>query len=209
VGNDSPSGIAVRDDTLIVLDGGEARLYQYDQSGTLLDTSGRSGRPPGRLSGALWEASRSTTTSSGWSTGVRRSYCAIPSMASSGPNGSVAASQEIRLDPANARAEGLAIDDTYVYVLDQSDQRLYRYRRDGAAPAEPSKILRQADGNAVSAAYGVSLRGDALLVVDASEDAVASYDLTALFGGIGTILPTAEIALDPVDDDPRDIATVD
>jgi hypothetical protein len=40
---------------------------------------------------------------------------------------------------ANARAEGVAIDETYLYVLDHIDRRLYRYRRDGMGPVDASR----------------------------------------------------------------------
>jgi hypothetical protein len=140
---------------------------------------------------------------------VRRKLLRYSLEAAMGADGAVAALQEIALDPGNARAEGLAIDPIYLYALDQIDQRLYRYRRDGTTSADVSRILRQADGGSIGAPYGVSRSGDNVFVVDASRDKVLTYGLTDIFAGTETISATAETPLDPSNDDARDVAVGD
>lgn len=202
--NEHPQGLSVAGDQIRVLDSGERRLYVYDAAGALVAISRElvqaSGRSFGTTAGGvaidgdeLWVVHR----------GERRlaRYSLAEAFAGDGP---LAAAQEIALDPVNARAEGLALDETSLYVLDQ-DRQLYRYERGGTGPVVASALLTGGAGS-LGAPYGVAVADGVVLVVDGSRNAVFGYGLAALFAGDAAVAASVETPLDAANDDPRDIA---
>jgi sugar lactone lactonase YvrE len=207
-GNDTAQGLTLHSGALQVLDRRNRKIYEYDQSGTFQAVSRELRQAAGTAlstrAGALaideddlWVVDRGKAK-------LFR-YSLAAAFAGSAP---LDAAQEIVLDPANARAEGLTIDAVYLYVLDQIDRQLYRYQRDGSGSVVASRIMAQADGGALGAPYGVALAGGSVFVVDASRDKIFTYDLAGLFSGTGNIPAISEFRLDPANGNARDLAVV-
>lgn len=206
VGNDNAVGIAVHDNVLHVFDRRSRRIYQYGTTGELQAVSRELRQTTGNAlstvasavaidGNELWVLDRGRDKLLGYVLGdAFEAGAPLP------------AAQEIPLAPPNARAEGLAIDPTHLYVLDHIDRRLYRYRRDGGASGDPSRVMAEVDGDGTRAPYGVARSGDSVLVVDASRDKVYTYDLSALFSGSGPLAASAETRLDLANGNARDVA---
>src|SRR5688572_19188045 len=127
--NDHAHGLAARENAVYVLDRRDRRIYLYDAAGAFVAVSRELRRESGAsLSTAvaaialdgndLWVADRGRDT-------LFR-YSLEEAFDDGGP---LSALQELGLADANARAEGLAIDETHLYVLDHIDRRVYRYSR--------------------------------------------------------------------------------
>jgi len=207
-GNDTAQGLTIHLGALHILDRRNRKIYEYDQSGTFQAVSGELRRAAGTTlstrAGALaiddddlWVVDRGR--------GKLLRYSLAAAFAGSAP---LDAAQEIVLDPANARAEGLTIDAVYLYVLDQIDRRLYRYQRDGTGSVVASRVMAQVDGGGLGAPYGAALAGGSVFVVDASRDKIFTYDLANLFSGTGNLPAISEFRLDPANGNARDVAVV-
>ena len=116
--NGHPTSVSVDGNSVYVLDGNKKRVYRYDMAGSLEGVSAELRRADGgSLSvptgmaidgGELWVVDRGV---------ARLSRYALAEAFSTDRR--VSAHQDIPLSPDNARAEGLAIDDVWLYVLDR------------------------------------------------------------------------------------------
>lgn len=129
----APSGLAISDDELWVVDRSRGRLFRYS------------------LSDAFVFVAR------------------LPAL------------EEVALDPANARAGGLAMDAAWLYVVDESDKQVYRYARLGTGAVEASHVMAETSGGSLRAPSGVTVTDSSLFVADRSRDRVYEYDLKELF----------------------------
>ncbi len=179
--NSHPSSIAGDLATVYVLDRGTKRIYRY-QSGVLSAVSNElrlgDGRSLSRPSGLAIRGGETWVLDGGRLAILRYSLAAAFSTARR-----VRADGEVALDPANSRAEDLAIDDVLLYVLDEIDKRLCVYRRSGGELVVVSPILQQTDGNNLGAPSGVTVEGDSIAIVDRSRKRVLRYPVDEVFGG--------------------------
>jgi hypothetical protein len=205
-GNDDAQGIASHLGPLDVLDGTDRKLYEYDSSGTLQAVS----RELRQMAGTTLSTTAGALAIDGddlWVVDRGRAKLFRYSLTAAFVGGAALnAAQEVLLDPADAQAEGLTLDAVYLYVLDEADRQLYRYRRDGTGSATVSGIMTQVDGSSTGAPYGVTRAGGSVFVVDASRAKIFNFDLATLFAGTGNIRATSEFGLDPTDGDARDVA---
>lgn len=102
--------------------------------------------------------------------------------------------QTIAFTTGNASAEGLAIDASYLYVLDDEDKQVYRYPRSGGI-AVASKIMREANGNSLSTPSGAALDETTMYIVDKSRDKLYGYSLSSLFSGTSNLNASFEFKL--------------
>ena len=196
--NTSPSGVAVDGDDVYVLDQADKQVYHYDSSGTYIEVSktlkksGGSGLGnPGGL--AIYDDIHDEMWVVDYGPNIIFRYSL--SAAFPGPS-TLNAAQEITLDKDNKFATGLAIDSTYLYVLDSDDHQFYRYEKTTGS-VTVSKILKDTGGNALQNPAGTMLDGTSLWVADNGTNKMYEYNLTELFDGIGTTLNAAfEFALD-------------
>ena len=192
--NTSPSGVAVDGDYVYVLDQADKQVYWYDSSGALqgvsktLKKSGGSGLGnPGGLAiydNEMWVVDY----------GPNKIFGYVLSNVFPGP-GTLNAAQEIALDKDNKLATGLAIDSTYLYVLDSANHQFYRYlKSDGSVTV--SKVLKDMGGGALGNPAGTVLDDASLWVVDSGTDKMYEYDIVSLFSASGTLNAKFEFALD-------------
>ena len=208
--NQHAQGIAFSDGNLLVLDRRDRRVYRYAADGAFIAPSrelrqARGGGLTTTIAGVavadddLWVVDR------GRAKVLRYSLEAAFDPEVGQP---LLAAQEIALVPTNARAEGVAVDASHLFVLDHVDRRVYRYRRDGDGPVDVSRVLKEVDGDGTRAPYGIARSGDFALVVDASRDTVYRYDVAELFGDSSDPLAAAsQFRLAAADDSARDLAT--
>lgn len=193
LGNNRSSGIATDATHFYVLDRIDNRLYQYNYNGTLAAI----------LLPMRETAAKPLTVSIGlgldgddvWITDEQRLFRYSMNHMKTG-NGHSPALQIIPFDLAagNAHGHGLAIDATYLYVLDGNDFKFYRYRRDGVPEtATASKVLKTTTGGNPGSLNGAVLDGGTMWVVsNQNPDRAYSYSLANLFSGEGDINATSQ-----------------
>jgi len=198
--NTRPSGVAVDGDDVYVLDQSGKKVYHYDSSGTYIEVSTtllRSGTGGASLGNPGGLAIYDDIHDEMWVVdfGPNKIFGYVLSNVFPG-DGSLNASWEIALDKDNKLATGLAIDSTYLYVLDSANHQFYRYlKSDGSVTV--SKVLKDTTGNPLQNPAGTVLDGTSLWVADSGTDKMYEYNLTELFDGIGATLNAAfEFALD-------------
>jgi len=204
--NEFPTGVAAVGDYVYVIDHADKQVYRYGCSGgtpvvsrTLLKADGNSsiGNIDGLaidivVPGEMWVLS-----------GKKNIYQYSLSAAFLDDGSSLPAVFEIALD--NKGAAGLAIDSTYLYVLDydtsSKETRFYRYlRTDGSVTV--SKVLKEMGGGDLDSPAGAMFDGTSLWVVDSGTNKVYEYDDVydnedSLFSGSGSQNAISEFPLHP------------
>ena len=121
-------------------------------------------------------------------------------------SGNINAVQQILFTGLNGDAEGLAIDATYLYVLDQSDKVFYRYPRAGGTGVA-SKLMKDNAGGSLGNPSGAVLNGTFMWIVDNSTDKAYQYSLSALsFSAAGNLNATAQYSLNSLNANATGIA---
>jgi len=191
---------------IYVLDQADKQVYRYTSSGTLVEVSktlwkskgGSLGNPDGLAiyDNEMWVVDWGPDIIFGYV--LRDGSGAFP-----GP-GDLNATWEIALDKDNKHAAGLAIDSTYLYVLDSADHQFYRYPYPAGTPVTVSKVLLEyTSDNELQNPVGAMYDGtnNILWVVDQDTDKIYEYDVTNLFNGNGSINAIDEFPLHPDNDD--------
>jgi len=226
--NTSSQGVASTDDYIYVLDLADKQVYRYDCCGNdegvsrkLNTIAGSSiGNPSGlAIYGAddeMWVVSANDKKIYGYSLDAAYPDNGTP----------LAPTTEIPLDGSNTGAAGLAVNDCYLFVLDDGKVQgdsvdvIYRYPKHLPLPdcewdhpvclnpcddpVVASKVLKdrgpspvEEDGAPLDLPSGAMVDGDSIWVVDRGADMVYQYDLDDLFNGPGTTLDaTFEFPLD-------------
>ena len=196
--NEFPVGVASVGDYVYVIDHADKQVYQYTCSGAYVDVSRKllkageassigniDGLAIDIVAGEMWVLSGNK----------KNIYQYSLSAAFPDDGSSLKAAIEIPLD--NQGAAGLAIDSTYLYVLDydtsQKETRFYRYPYPAGTPVVASKVLKDVNGGDIGGPPG-GLAGamydgtnNILWVVDQDTDKIYGYDVTNLFNGNGSI----------------------
>lgn len=193
-GPTSPQGVATVGTDVYVLDSGGDYVYHYTSDGTFVDSSRRlmPVRPSGLVTNGLsidgddlWLVSSTTAP---------QQICRYSLSDAFTGSGDLSPLQTITLDSSNDEATGLAINDTYLYVVDIDDLQLYRYPRSGG-PAVVSRVLREVDGSSLSEPRGATADDGFMWVVDCGTDKVYKYDKNDLFSGGGPLNASWEFDL--------------
>lgn len=189
VGNNRGSGIFVVGTTVYVLDKSDRWLYRYELNGgayidQLLPMRNADSSPLSNPVGLAIDGDEVWITDS--SKILRYSLADLI-----GGTGQSLALQEIAFDTAagHNQTDGMALDATYVYVLDRNDLKFYRYERDGSpATATASQTIATTTGGNPGNLTGAALDGGTMWVVaDQNPDRAYSYSLASLFSGAGTL----------------------
>lgn len=209
-GNEFPLGVAAVGDYVYVIDHAHKQVYKYTCSGILVEVSKKLLKADGNssvgnidglaidiIAGEMWVLS-----------GNKKNIYYYPLSAAFPDGGDLNAAREIELDTANTGAAGLAIDSSYLYVLDYStstpkETRFYRYDRitGVCGVGDVSKVLMEHDGvNVLQSPAGAMFDGISLWVVDSGTNKMYQYNIADLFGS-GTINAASEFALDSANDD--------
>lgn len=208
--NSNPAGVVSDGLTVHVLDVTDKKVYRYDTAGALQATSRELGRADGSSlstpSGLaidfeleeMWVVDRGRAR-------IFRYFLA--DVFSTG--GRSRANKEVVLAPANGRAVELAMDDVWLYVLDETDRQVYRYSRWGTGTVQASAVMQQEDGSSLRAPAGVTVGLGSLSVVDRSRDKIYEYDRGELFSGFGAVTATSQFALPLANADPRGLHSTD
>ena len=204
--NSSPMGVAAVGEYVYVIDHADKQVYKYTCSGTLVEVSKVLLKADGPSSvGNIDGLAIDIIADEMWVlSGNKKNIYYYPLSAAFPDGGDLNAAREIELDTANQGAVGLAIDSTYLYVLDydtsSKDTRFYRYlRADGSVTV--SKVLKEVGGGALQNPAGAMLDGTSLWVVDSGTNMMYEYDMTNLFPDGGTINAASEFPLDSANDD--------
>ena len=188
--NGHPSGVASFADSIYVLDQSDKQVYQYDCCGTLLEVSGELlpsagnsiANPVGlAIDGdELWVVSAND----------KMIYLYSLSAAFSGSGDPVRSdgNREITLVDANTGAAGLAIDSTYLYVVDydnpSKETRFYRYLKADGSVTVSKVLLEKNTNNELQSPAGAMFDGTSLWVVDSGTNKAYRYDnVASLFPG--------------------------
>ena len=206
--NSSPSGITGDGLIVHVLDARTKRVYRYSGQGALEKASAELRRADGTSlsvpTGVVIDGDEMWIVDRGRARLFRYSL----SDAFSGAK-RVSALGEVTLDPGNGRAEGLAMDEVWLYVVDEVDRQIYRYARFGTGLVDASGIMRASGGESLGAPSGVSVERGFAFVVDRGRDKIFEYlleDLFALFTGSENAV--SELRLDVANGDPRGLHNV-
>ena len=207
--NQYPSGVAAVGDYIYVLDQSDKRVYKYDCCGAYVERSrilnydGSSIANPKGLAidiaaNEMWVVSDTDKEIYQYSLSA-----AFPDTGTPLP----ASPDAIPLDTNQQKVAGLAIDSSFLYVLDydnpSKETRFYRYlKADGSVTV--SKVLLDGgdplvedDGIPLANPSGAMIDGTSIWVVDRGTGMMYEYNLTELFDGIGTTLDAAsEFPLD-------------
>jgi predicted ribosomally synthesized peptide with SipW-like signal peptide len=193
-----PQGISVVGTDIYVLDSGGDYVYHYTCSGDFEGVSKRllPTQPSGTVTNGL-----AIDGDDLWlvSSPPHKIYRYSLSAAFPG-GGNLNADQEINLNISNPGATGLAIDTSYLYVVNINDLKVYVYPRSGGS-AVASKVLKGVGGSSLDEPRGATVDGDFIWVVDCGTDKVYQYDKDALFTGSGTINAIDEFSLDSANGD--------
>ena len=199
--NAKPSGVASVGDYVYVLDQASKQVYQYTCSGTLVDVSKKllkaAGSSVGNIDGLAINGTDMWVLS-----GNDKNIYQYPLGTVFPDGGTLTATVEIALDNDNKGAVGLAIDSTYLYVVDYAtsskETRFYQYRRSDGALTAVSKVLleKTPNNNKLQSPAGAMFDGTSLWVVDSGTNKVYEYDKDAPFLGSGSINAISEFALD-------------
>ncbi len=203
--NGHPSGVASTDDYIYVIDLADKQAHRYDCCGgeegvsrKLNSIAGSSiGNPSGlaiyNANDEMWVVSANDKKIYGYSLAAAYPYSGTP----------LPPTTEIDLADNNTGAAGLAVDSTYLYVLDETDKQFYRYTHPGGI-ATVSKVLKDISGGDIGGPpgdpSGAMVDGGSIWVVDSGTDMVYQYDLDDLFDGAGTLDATFEFSLDSAND---------
>ena len=190
--NSNPVGSAILGTSVYVLDNGSTkRVFQYSLTGTLLDTSRElrstsSSYPFQSAAGVaidgdqLWVVGASSAAAGLYRYSLQTAF---------GNGGALTASDRIDLNGNNDHSTGLAIDDSYLYVTDGSDEVVYRYRRSNGSSTTSKRLFDSSgtanDSHDVAEPTGAMVIGDDLWVVGIETRKVFRYNLTKsghLFG---------------------------
>jgi hypothetical protein len=113
------------------------------------------------------------------------------------------------LDSANGNPAGVAVVGSDVYVLDASDDRVYRYDAASGALEATSRDLEQSStaGADLGTPTGLAVEGDFLWIVDDGGNELLRFDLSDAFDAGGSLNALEDVALSISDnDDPRGLA---
>ncbi len=186
VANGSPDDVYITATEVYVLDSVNKKVFRYDyaggsaaETGTLkvvgTAASADIGTPVGMSvdpdANELWVADSAKGL-------YRYSLSGAFSAATS-----VNAASQYTLRAANTAPHGLSLDDTYVYILDRDQERIFRYlRTDPAGPYTPSRKLRTETGTKLTQPEGMAVAGDFLYVLNNSvENRVHLYSMFNVF----------------------------
>ena len=193
----NPRDIYVTDTNVYILDGASFQVYRYTYDGgsataskVLKDFSGASLGTIESLTIAgdeLWVGEMSATNKRVLMYSLTNAFSA---------SGTLNATRQFNFTANNTDCQGLAIDATYLYVLDQTDRVFYRYPRTTAnnatGVAAVSGTMRNASGSNLTALTGAVAEGAVMRVVNASgTNTLNRFDLTALFATTGNVNATS------------------
>lgn len=193
-----PQGVSVEGTNIYVLNSGGDYIYHYTCSGDFQGVSKRllHAMPSGIVTNGL-----AIDGDDLWLVSSPPYKLYRYSLSTAFPGGSdLNAAQEINLNAHNKGATGLAIDTSYLYVLDIEDLQVYRYPRSGGS-AVVSRVLRGVGGSSLGEPRGATIDGDFIWVVDCGTDKIYQYDKEELFSGSGALNATWEFELDPANGD--------
>jgi hypothetical protein len=109
--------------------------------------------------------------------------------------GSLNALQQIKFNGLNGNASGLLVDAGFVYVLDGTDRRFYRYPKAGGT-AVGSRILKDFANVSLKTISGATWDGSRVWITDLGWDRVFCYDFNSLGFGLSTnLLPISRYQL--------------
>lgn len=200
-----PVGVAAVGGYVYVVDHPDHMVYQYTCSGDLVDVSKDLLKLDGPSSIGNSEGLAIYGEEMWVVSGNDKNIYYYPLGAAFPGPGTLNAAREIGLDKANKGAEALAIDSSYLYVLDYStstpkETRFYQYRRSDGVLTAVSKVLleKTPSNNKLQSPAGAmfdGVGGTWLWVVDSGTNKMYQYNIADLFGS-GTINATSEFALD-------------
>jgi hypothetical protein len=192
--NGTPYGSAVVGSDLYIVDYNDDQVYHYTTSGQYLGVSRVLRESNG--SGLDYPTGMAIDGDEMWITEQTGTiYCYSLSDAFPYSSTPLYASSGINLDyyMYNRKARGLAIDDNYLYVLDNDAFRIYRYLRSNGSSSY-SKTLRQVDGTTLQEPSGAMFDGTSMWIVDYGKDKAYQYDLSDLFSYGTTINAISEFS---------------
>lgn len=104
--------------------------------------------------------------------------------------------------PGASDSQDLCVAGDYIYIVDNSGKKAYRYNYDGGSSSS-SKTLRDTAGATLGTLSGVAVDGDELWVLDASNKHLLLYSISAAFKmGMGmTVNATRQFTLASADTD--------
>ena len=207
VGNAIPSGIASTQDCLYVLDQDIKKVYRYSYSGEMLGISGElrgwNGSSLGNPSGLAITGDVMWVVLFGPNNPLLYKYSVEDAFSSTGY---IEYKGFLGMIHGNRKASGLAMDNTYLYVVDRDNERIYRYPRNpfGGGFYNISYKLKGVNGSDLIAPSGAMCDGSSIWVVDQGTSAtpgkIYQYSLNSLFLDYATIQNTlamsSDIALD-------------
>ena len=194
-GNNYPSGAATVGNEIYVLDQAGKKIYKYSHDGVLLAVSKRLLKPDGNSAlsnarGLAIDGNEMWVTRYGPGTPILFGYSL--SVAFDGSGDDITPSDNITPPiPGNTEPTGLAIDETYLYVLDYVDARIYGYDRDNNSVRFVSQELRTNNGLELVSPNGLMCDGSSIWVVDSDWDMIFGYNLASLIAN-ATFIPTIQ-----------------
>lgn len=180
--NRKPSGAASTNDYFYVLDQADKRVYRYTYCSDLVDVSGRLMRSDGTSSignpsGLAVDGDIMWVVVQGPDVPTLYRYSLITAFSSVGD---IACEVELPRLPGNSNSTGLAIDNNYIYTLDETLKVIFGYPRNTGLPIV-SYILKGMDGSNLVSPSGLMCDGNSLWVVDNGTDKVYQYPIDQLF----------------------------
>jgi len=184
--NTSSQGVASTDDYIYVLDLADKQVYRYSCCGIPQGVS-RGLKPKVGTKSIANPIGLAIDGNEMWvvSANDKMIYLYSLSAAFDGTGVPLPAAREIPLVDANTGAAGLAIDSTYLYVVDydnpSKETRFYQYNRITGACGigDISKVLLDGGGIALQSPAGAMFYGTSLWVVDSGTNKVYRYDNVA------------------------------
>jgi len=200
--NGFPLGVAAVGDYVYVIDHADKQVYKYTCSGTLVEVSKKLLKSGGSSVGNIDGLAIDIIAGEMWVlSGNDKNIYQYPLGTVFPDGGTLTATTEIPLDTTNNKgAIGLAIDSSYLYVLDydtsQKETRFYRYLKADGSVTVSRVLLEYTTNNKLQSPAGAMFDGTSLWVVDSGTNKMYEYDKDAPFSGSGSINAISEFALD-------------
>ncbi|MBX7244979.1 MAG: hypothetical protein K1X53_05745, partial [Candidatus Sumerlaeaceae bacterium] len=205
--NGNPTGIAADDSYVYVLDAADKIVYRYAYSGGTATASRVLRDNSGNALGATLN-SIAVDGDDLWVADDSNNQLLRYSIATAfGGGGNYSALTRYAFGFGNGQSQGMALDSTYLYVLDAQDVVIYRYSRASGGTPTASRVFRTTGGGAIAGATGLAMEGDNVYVTqDAGTDVVYQYSLTSLYTGTGNLSAVSQTNLPAVNGNSAGIA---